>query len=63
VAGIPARPIPGRPCAAASCADIERVFKVQKTGADPHHYTVEPPKPITKDVADVFNQLFTQLDK
>jgi hypothetical protein len=55
------KPVPGRSCAAAQCADVERVFKVHKTGSDPHHYTVELPDPVTQEVADMFNQLFRQV--
>lgn len=55
--------MPGRPCAAASCADIGQVLRVHKTGADPHHYTVELPKPLTKDIADMLNGLFKQVDQ
>jgi hypothetical protein len=54
-------PDEGRPCAVANCSDVQNVFDVTKTGTDPHHYTVELPKPVTQDVADDFNDLFTDL--
>lgn len=50
-------PTPGRPCGVASCADVQRYFPVIKTGG-PGHYTVELPKPVTKETADLFNSLF-----
>jgi len=43
----------------ASCREIEKAgFKVHKTGRDPNHYTVELPKPVTKDVSQRFNDVF-----
>jgi hypothetical protein len=39
-------------------AAVEEVFSVVKTGKNPHHYTVELPKPVTQEVADQFNGLF-----
>jgi len=39
-------------------SDVEQHFTVTKTGADPHHYTVELPKPVTDAVAELFNRIF-----
>jgi hypothetical protein len=51
-------PIAGRACGVACRDAVEELFPVLKTGADPHHYTVILPRPVTKDVADLFNELF-----
>jgi hypothetical protein len=53
----------GTPKGAASQAPrahVEQHFRVHNTPtrADPLHRTVELPKPVTKDVADLFNQIF-----
>lgn len=53
----------GVPSAAASEAgrdDVEKHFRVHDTPtrADPLHRTVELPKPITPEVAELFNRLF-----
>jgi hypothetical protein len=37
---------------------VEQHFGVVQTGADPAHHTVVLPKPVTEQVADVFNRLF-----
>ena len=39
---------------------VEKVFRVHNTrsGRDKLHRTVELPKPVTQDVADLFNRLF-----
>ena len=43
----------------ATCKDIESAgFKVHKTGRDPNHFTVELPKPVTKEVSKKFNDVF-----
>ena len=43
----------------ATCKDIESAgFKVHKTGRDPNHFTVELPKPVTKEVSKRFNDVF-----
>ena len=42
----------------ASAAEIEEKFALHKTGANPFHYTIELPKPVTQEVADLFNGLF-----
>lgn len=51
-------PVTGRACGAACRAAVEKVFPVMKTGADPGHFTVVLPKPVTKEVADQLNALF-----
>jgi hypothetical protein len=43
---------------AALLSDVEKVFKVKKTGKDPSHFTVILPKPITEEVVKKFNSLF-----
>ena len=53
----------GNPIGPASAADretVEKSFTVHETPtrADSFHRTVELPKPLTQDVADLFNQLF-----
>ncbi|HKI37453.1 MAG TPA: hypothetical protein VKA46_36700 [Gemmataceae bacterium] len=52
--------IPTAPASAASRADVEKRFRVHDTPsrADPLHRTVELPKPVTQEVADLFNRLF-----
>jgi hypothetical protein len=44
----------------ASRADVEQHFRVHDTPSrrDPLHRTVELPKPVTADVAELFNRLF-----
>jgi RHS repeat-associated protein len=39
-------------------SEVERYFRVIKTGKDPAHYTVELPEPVTGKVAWQFNDLF-----
>jgi hypothetical protein len=51
-------PITGRACGAACREDVEKVFPVVKTGADPNHFTVVLPNPVTGEVAEKFNALF-----
>lgn len=48
------------PAGRASRADIEPHFPVRDTPTrrDPKHRTVELPKPVTREVADLFNRLF-----
>ena len=48
------------PASAAARSTLEEHFPVHETPtrADPWHRTVELPKPVTQDVADLFNQLF-----
>ncbi len=52
--------IPRGPASAASRPDVEQHFRIHDTPtrADPLHRTVELPKPITQQTADLFNQLF-----
>ena len=54
---VSSKPLDGRKCAVASCSEVKKQFKVTKTGRDPNHYTVELPKPVTKEVAEKFNSL------
>jgi hypothetical protein len=43
----------------ASCGSVEAAgFKVHKTGGDPNHYTAEMPKPVTSEIARIWNDLF-----
>ncbi|NKI97765.1 RHS repeat-associated core domain-containing protein, partial [Rhizobacter sp. SG703] len=43
----------------ATCSSVEAAgFKVQQTGKDLNHHTVELPKPITPDVVRIWNELF-----
>lgn len=49
---------PRRRAPAAIRSDVERHFPVHNTGNDPLHRTVELPKPVTQEVADLFNRLF-----
>jgi hypothetical protein len=42
----------------AALADVERHFTVHQTGKSSYHYTVELPKPVTQNVADLFNGIF-----
>ena len=44
---------------AALKSDVEAYFRVQQTGRNPAHHTVHLPKPVTPEVADRFNGLFT----
>ena len=39
-------------------------FIIRRTpsNANPHHVTIELPKPITKEVADAFNRAFGRID-
>jgi hypothetical protein len=41
-------------------AEVAARFRVHKTGRNPYHYTVELPKPITDEVAVLFNQIFAR---
>ena len=50
---------PGQVVRCATCSSVEAAgFKVHKTGSDPSHHTVELPKPITKKIAEKWNELF-----
>ncbi len=50
--------LPRRPAPSAPRSIVEQHFGVHNTGKDPLHRTVELPKPVTQEVADLFNQLF-----
>ena len=41
--------------------EVEKHFRVHNTGNDPLHRTVELPKPVTQEVADLFNRLFGRI--
>ena len=43
----------------ATCSSVEAAgFKVQQTGKDLNHHTVELPKPVTSEVVRIWNELF-----
>lgn len=42
----------------ASKSEVEKVFKVQRTGNKKSHHTVILPKPVTQKVTDLFNDIF-----
>ncbi len=39
-------------------SEVEKSLKVEQTGNKPNHHTVHLPKPVTEQVADVFNSIF-----
>ena len=49
---------PKRPAPSAPRSIVEKHFRVHNTGSDPYHRTVELPRPVTQEVADLFNRLF-----
>lgn len=51
---------PNVPSSQAARSDVEQAFPVHDTPTtgDPQHRTVELPKPVTRDVADLFNRIF-----
>ncbi len=49
---------PKRPAPSAKRSDVEKHFLVHNTGNDPMHRAVELPKPVTPEVAELFNRLF-----
>jgi hypothetical protein len=49
---------PSFPHGQADFGDAGKVFPIVKTGANPSHYTVVLPKPVTQAVADIFNSIF-----
>jgi hypothetical protein len=49
---------PKRPAPSALRSVVEQHFRVHNTSNDPLHRTVELPKPVTQEVADLFNRLF-----
>jgi len=52
---------PKRPAPSAPRSTIAQHFPVHETGTDPLHRTVELLKPVTAEVADLFNRLFGRL--
>ena len=44
--------------ASANRQNVELRFTVIKTGANPFHFTIELPRPVTEEVAMTFNRLF-----
>jgi hypothetical protein len=52
--------VPRGPAGEAFRSEVEKHFRVHDTPsrADPLHRTVELPKPVTPEAADVFNRLF-----
>jgi hypothetical protein len=52
---------PKRPAPSALRSIVEQHFPVHNTGNDPCHRTVELPKPVTQEVADLFNRLFGRI--
>lgn len=56
--GVSARSKASFPAPSAPRLEIEKNFPVHKTGKDPCHYTIELPKPVAEDVAEIFNNLF-----
>lgn len=52
---------PRWPAPAAKRSDVEKHFSVHNTGSDPMHRTVELAKPVTQEVADLFNRLFGRI--
>ena len=57
---VTARP-PKRPAPSALRSDVEQHFKVHETSSDPLHRTVELPRPVTAEVADLFNRIFGRM--
>jgi hypothetical protein len=49
---------PGFPHGQADFGEAAKVFPIIKTGTNPSHYTVILPKPVTQEVADLFNSIF-----
>ncbi|MBK6919150.1 MAG: hypothetical protein IPH07_17280 [Deltaproteobacteria bacterium] len=49
---------PGSPHRSSPRSEVEEHFKVEQTGEDPRHHTVHLPKPVTDEVAALFNRLF-----
>jgi hypothetical protein len=52
---------PRRPAPSALRSIVTRHFPVHNTGVDPLHRTIELPKPVTQEVADLFNRLFGRI--
>jgi hypothetical protein len=49
---------PKFPHGQADFGEAAKVFQIIKTGDNPSHYTVILPKPVTQEVADLFNSVF-----
>jgi hypothetical protein len=49
---------PSFPHGQAEFGDAAKVFPIAKTGTNPSRYTVVLPKPVTQEVADLFNSIF-----
>ncbi|HET8700956.1 MAG TPA: RHS repeat-associated core domain-containing protein, partial [Nitrococcus sp.] len=61
VSGSTTPPAAGTPCSAANCSALEAAgFRVHRTPSrrDPGHVTIELPKPVSKEAADAFNEVF-----
>ncbi|MCI0690836.1 hypothetical protein L0337_02395 [candidate division KSB1 bacterium] len=56
--GVSVRSKASFPAPSAPRSEVEKHFPIHKTGKDPCHYTVELPRPVTKEVAETFNNLF-----
>jgi sulfite reductase alpha subunit-like flavoprotein len=39
-------------------SEVEKAFEVKQTGNNPKHHTVILPKPVTPEVANLFNETF-----
>ena len=52
------RNLPAFPHGQADFGEAAKVFPIVKTGKDPSHYTVILPRPVTQEVADLFNSTF-----
>ena len=50
---------PNFPHGQADFGEAAKVFQIIKTGRDPSHYTIILPKPVTQEVADLFNSIFS----
>ena len=49
---------PSFPYGQADFDEVARFFKIIQTGDNKSHYTVILPKPVTQEVADLFNSVF-----
>jgi len=52
---------PSFPHGQADVAEAAKFFQIAKTGTNPSHYTVILPKPVTQEVADLFNSIFASI--
>ena len=55
---VTSKPNPLHEAGSAMRSEVEKLFTVKKTGNNPHHFTVELPKPVTDAVTKIFNRLF-----